>query len=579
MSASETQRINSSNLQQNLLQETNHAYEMASMLGRQYNALLPISILPLELFLKIIRDVISCPSFGYPSNYLRYVSQVCHHWRKAVLGAPLLWSQLIDCNNIHPKWFRVVLRRARSSPLRVTIRPLWDEMEGESKFAGPNVHLALRNLERVGGLDILCSVEEDIVRPMINHFQQPAPSLQCLTLSLSGCNDEDNDTNRDIQCLPANIFRGVTAPLRRLTLSRCLIDFKAPLYRHLTSLSISQIFRVVAPSVSDFLHLLRNMPDLTSLALTSAFSLSTITGRIEDVHLPRLSSLKISGMSAECSQFLSHLHYPALSRFELHLRGFDPGETEFASLIKHQLSTIEPFLSCTVRMLDKYFEFSTRRHGIEDETESPLLCISCSMLSSVSPTHTPRILLSLVAYIAPRACHCERLALTLDRNAGWPAETTFKCLTRTFSSVKRLDIMGTKRMQSCQPVDDFFRYISTPESEQPHDATSRDSTAPKRVLLPNLQNLYMNGHGTSGALISFLEYRRNCGLAIETIEFRKGFEDPSFIQSIKSLCISVTILGRDANAVVAPNLQQGSTAFFSYGAEEADDPELDYIAG
>ncbi|KDR73626.1 hypothetical protein GALMADRAFT_212471 [Galerina marginata CBS 339.88] len=564
------QKKNTSNLEI-LFQERNLTLEKASELGRQYNALLPISTLPLELLLKIFHyDMVTHPGPGDPSAYLRSLSQVCHHWRNSALEAPFLWSQLVECHCLPPKWFRVVLRRARSSPLRVTVLPLHGT-GGKRYFTDPNVHQALRELGNIGELDILWSDEEldEIVRPMIKHLQRPAPSLKRLTVRFA---DDDGDvTNIDILRLPANIFCGVTGPLQHLTLSCCMIDIKSPLYHCLTSLSMEYIPESVKPSISQFLDVLRITPNLTTLSLTWALKPSTSVGRIEGVRLSRLSSLKVAGMSAECSQFLSHLQYTALHRFELRLDQLDPEQINLSNLIKQPLSQIEPLRSCEVLMYERQIKFSSRRPGFEDEPGSALFYI---LLSWVPLAHIRTIFSSLITDISSWASHCEWLTLGLYPDAltviWW--DETFKCLARAFSSVKTLEIKTVEWI----PVDDFLCSVSYTECEQPYSTISHDSTASKHIMLPNLRNLYMNTKKPSPYLIAFLQYRRRCGLAIETIQFPKGFDHPWFVRDVKSLCSSVTVLSSDAP--VAP-VQENSNTLFDNEAMEDADPELDYVAG
>ncbi|KDR73621.1 hypothetical protein GALMADRAFT_251364, partial [Galerina marginata CBS 339.88] len=549
-------------------------------MGKKYNALLSISTLPLELLLKVFRcDVTPRMDFGDPSRHLRRISQVCHNWRKAALGTPYLWSQLIECQSIPPKWFRVVLRRARSSPLRVTVLPPQD-MASEPTVT--NVQLALRELGNIGELEILGSVNKWITRAMIKHLQQqPAPSLKRLTFTVDGDHPYDLDSSHiEVQLLPANIFCGVAGPLQHLTLSSCLIDLRSPLYHHLTSLSMTDIPKAAAPSVSHFLDALRNMPDLTSLSLTSVLLASAPERHVEDVHLPRLSNLKINEHTAQCSQLLPRLRYPAIRRFDLHLQAFDrTRQTNLSDLIKQPLSGVEPFPFCTM-LRDFYIGFSTRPQELRLDVDSDFFSVSWAVNPSVSSyTEALNILSSFVDDVAPRGSHCEMLTLDFCSDmSNLPECIIYNDFARPFSPVTILDVKGTNLR-----MDRFFDYLSTPNSGsmRPNSATSDSTsdsdacdsfcTAPTPTMqLPNLQHLFLDSKNASPSLIRFLEHRKECGYAIEYVHFT-CLSDQSMLDTVKALCSSVTV-----DAPSSP-VREEPREYFDYEGEEDIDSELDYL--
>ena len=285
--------------------------ESIRALRRRRNALAPISCLPPEVFYTIfsfVRRSPDCLILAEEPDHLAClrISHVCHQWRETVLSQPLLWDEL-DFTTVTAAGAAEILARARSVPLDLeAMVPFghWDD----SRFSAFQKELQA-HVSHTCHLGI--SVEPLRLRKTLEGLISPAPILEYLSLSV------DDESNSRVS-IPDNIFAGTTPRLSCLVLRNCDISWKSPLLIGLTHLEIRTPSMSKRPSLSAWLDMLNETPQLKTLTLDWAspvvsrhFTFPSDVDHI--VTLPSLIHLELSGFARDCGLALAHLALPALN--------------------------------------------------------------------------------------------------------------------------------------------------------------------------------------------------------------------------------------------------------------------------
>ncbi|KAI9453541.1 hypothetical protein BJY52DRAFT_834312 [Lactarius psammicola] len=278
------------------------------------NALAPISSLPPEVFATIF-SFVRLPDrsiLAEEPDHLAClrVAHVCHQWREIALNQPLLWSH-VDFTTLTLVGAAEMLARAKMVPLHVEARvPIgrWDD----SRFSAFKNDLQT-HVSHICHLGI--NLEYSHLHKTLEGLVSPAPTLEYLSLS--------SEARRDVLIqprvfVPDNIFDGTTPRLSCLELGNCDISWGSPLLKGLKHLEIRTPSASRRPSLSVWLDVLDEMPQLKTLSLHSATPVVPPGASLpfdikRTVTLPSLVHLDISASARDCGLALAHLVLPALT--------------------------------------------------------------------------------------------------------------------------------------------------------------------------------------------------------------------------------------------------------------------------
>ena len=250
-----------------------------------------------------------------PHSTTLATAQVCQRWRAVALNYSVLWSRIIDYERHSLLWIETLLTRSGSSLIDFdgdsVLKPV--ELQSSRGMAVlQSIFQRVASLQTVS-LHIRRAPWESICLSFLGHS---APNLEFLNL-ITSCPFPD--------CLyPLPLFANEAPRLRRLHLQRCLIDFSSSVLSNLTELSVSYVLAPhlimsssahthplkVAPSVAGWLRVLKNIPTLRFLTLTSAISHFTEPEPLPVVDLPHLSLLTIGTRFYPGISLIDHLNIP-----------------------------------------------------------------------------------------------------------------------------------------------------------------------------------------------------------------------------------------------------------------------------
>ncbi|TFY54182.1 hypothetical protein EVG20_g9817 [Dentipellis fragilis] len=254
--------------------------QVLSILKMRQNTLTPIHRLPADIFADIFSFLVvleppTAPTTQYSvahptvSESLGWVRiiHVCRRWRTIALDQPMLWSNV---SFELPLLMDAMLERSRGALLHIRK----DFMSGRSDK---------KCLDRVGFVLISESSRVRCINltfpytawdDILQYFRGFAPRLESLSLSRVGM-----ALDKSVQVLPAAVFDGSAASLRRLCLRNCSIPWTSPFLPGLSHLEISLPdpsnivsgrrlrTRYPLPTRRELLDALRPMPNLETLIL------------------------------------------------------------------------------------------------------------------------------------------------------------------------------------------------------------------------------------------------------------------------------------------------------------------------
>ena len=288
----------------------------------------PFNRLPPELLTAVFLEYAQQYQESYvDKNYLMTqvphwvsVSYVCRYWRNVALDCANLWSHLFF---ISPKWVDELLRRSKAAPL-IVHTDLCKVLEPHSGPIG-SLEKVLKNMERIQDIWIQYS-SNDVMEIICPRLNVPAPLLQSLHLTSS------SDISRYPFGISKDIFSGVIPRLKKVELTRCLVDWSSPIFNELTELSLEHI---VNNRMEPFLLVLRRLPGLRQLHLCHALptvdlGISPINHKniAKPVTLRQLEQLTLwdSQSIPEVVAFLAQLEIPITALVKLQCELDDPGE-------------------------------------------------------------------------------------------------------------------------------------------------------------------------------------------------------------------------------------------------------------
>jgi len=228
-------------------------------------------------------------------------SQTCHDWRTVAISAKPLWSGLVDFEGNSKAWNNELLRR--SYPFPIVVGSISYARRDSHTISAELAHLERIRIYRIG-------FEASSWSVLVEGLQKPAPHIEYLNIN------HINHSAIDSFILPSTLFAGDAPHLKRLEMTECLIDFRAPVLRSLTTLSVENLNTLIAPTALEWLEHLSRLPLLASLRLGSSMrpqdhsSLSISEQRTDQVKLSLLSTLNLDASLHDTHTFIKGLNFP-----------------------------------------------------------------------------------------------------------------------------------------------------------------------------------------------------------------------------------------------------------------------------
>ncbi|TFK66117.1 hypothetical protein BDN72DRAFT_962002 [Pluteus cervinus] len=229
------------------------------------------------------------------------ITHVSQRWRKVALECSQLWCEI---DALPEPAISTFLARSRGRNLVVSITPRLRFGRRWYTYSAP---LRAEVIAELPGIQQLSAMDERTISSILPCLiSAPAPKLE--TLRISGPFEGG--------FLPANIFRGITPPLRSLTLCRCLFNPNILLFTD--SLTVLEVLYCPIGSARVWPGILQQLPHLSALILRSSFTDTEyipIPEDVGDVPLLQLALLDITGSLFETDlDFLSHLTFPSQTK-------------------------------------------------------------------------------------------------------------------------------------------------------------------------------------------------------------------------------------------------------------------------
>ncbi|KAF7797606.1 hypothetical protein EIP86_008806 [Pleurotus ostreatoroseus] len=295
-----------------LVNETNHfgLGELTTIeRKRQYNATLPIAKFAPELVAKILEAHYEQWSMNQSIYDWLAVTHISHYWRSVALNTAKFWSRIpILSWDENLSMFREWLSRAQGAPLTIEIW-LPDLDEDDEVILAERVeayNMAMEHLAQVRSLHI--HLPETLL-PQLRWPMSSADILETLWFDIAPVPSGP----------PPFDLLSVLSPMPKLVALN--LEGASMLWgRSFFPGSLRSAFIIgsnMRPhSFAAVLENLANAPLLETLFLQSAFNF-TAKSSSEAVHLPRLTSLHLSGEAAQTVTLLKHIVFPVSARISL----------------------------------------------------------------------------------------------------------------------------------------------------------------------------------------------------------------------------------------------------------------------
>lgn len=241
---------------------------------------------------------------------LRELTHVCRYWRDIAIHSPKLWSNHIDCTNMAPKWFQLVLERAQDAHLFVTIpRPYTPRSFPNHTLA--NFKYLLASGKQFAGLhaDVLFHTTE-VKNAVLARMAEPMPAMsQCTWFYYPP------------DPISLNLFGGDAPALRKMYLRGCLPTVHPDIRRRLTHLILLDCPR----PAGGWVEFLRQTPQLEELTigLEPDNELEPPAARL---NFPRLTTLTIEGDSGTAGKLLASLQAAQLKHMDVSVNNVPRGD-------------------------------------------------------------------------------------------------------------------------------------------------------------------------------------------------------------------------------------------------------------
>ncbi|KAF8968580.1 hypothetical protein BDZ97DRAFT_1969721 [Flammula alnicola] len=469
-------------------------------------------------------------------------SQTCHDWRTVALATKPLWTQLIDFERRSLEWNDEMLRRSHPLPFHLTFQFSAARQRDPRRLSAQQDYI-----DRFQSYSIVCP--EAYWNDLLQGLESPAPNIETLRIARSRTL---TPTNPIPTPLPASLFAGYAPKLRRLEMAECMVDFRAPVLRALTSLHVADLHLENAPSPEQWLYYLTLMPSLTELFLEGAMISSGPTRReglstdpdIDD-RLPMISILQLDAATDDIGMMLAHLPMPPRPKWSLLCADARPGRAldevmqvfergvgvrgRGAYLNDNMNLDLEPddedddgcTLTLAARDKDVYIhsqpapDFRSHTYGSHHAAPNPFSIYVNLHLADADRHHWDTLFPSAMAALGGTISRVTALEMNMPYV---PADALLPVLRRA-ERVERLVRLSGAMTKALLPL---LQAPSSP-SHSPSSHTE-DHSAPLPLPLPSLKTLTFTDEramwGQSYlALVAFLRWRKAQGVSIRDVYF------------------------------------------------------------
>ena len=465
-------------------------------------------------------------------------SQTCHDWRTVAISIKTLWSGLVDFEANSKAWNRELLKRSYPSP--IVVGTMAHALRSCRVISAELAHLERMRVYRVG-------FEPKAWDILLEGLQQPAPHLEYL--NISHCIGH-NDLHSFV--LPSTLFAGDAPRLKRLEMTQCLVDFKAPVLRSLVTLSIENLNASMALTPLEWLDHLKRLPSLTTLRLINAMrppsshSTSSSSSTSVVTQLSHLSALHVDASLPELSVFLEGLEFPVSCGLMMSCNDSYPGP-ELDVVLEVYVDRLD--YAHRVRPEQCPFFIYAQRSTVSIWNEQPFYHSSnVTTDSSHDSKKTP-----------PRPSLCLDLNLLGGFEFGcWeslltPVLYTLRESFSTFTSIQlQLPMVhpgllpclvrATRLTQLINVSAVMTKKLLSHIQQQPSSSSSSSSSS--SIPLPALDTImFSDDESMWGApyrsFVSFLSWRRRVGYPVDKVVFKRCWVLEDTVVSLELLGVQV----------------------------------------
>lgn len=453
-------------------------------------------------------------------------SQTCHDWRTVAISIKTLWSGLVDFEANSEAWNRELLKRSYPSP--IVVGTMAYAFRSCRVISAELAHLERMRIYRVG-------FEPKAWDILLEGLQQPAPHLEYL--NISHCVGH-NDLHSFV--LPSTLFAGVAPRLKRLEMTQCLVDFKAPILRSLMTLSVENLNPSMALTPSEWLDHLKRLPSLTTLRLINSMrppsSHSTSSTPVV-TQLPHLSALHVDASLPELSVFLEGLKFPVSCGLMMSCNDSYPGP-ELDVVLEAYVDRLDyahrvrpeqcPFFiyaqRSTVSIWNEqpFYQSSADSSSHDSETPRPSLCLDLSLLGGFEFGCWESLLTPVLYTLRQSFSHVTSLQLQLPMvHPG-----LLPCLVRATRLTQLINVSAvmTKKL---------FSYI---QQQQLSSSSSIPLPALHTIMFSDDESMWGAPYRS---FVSFLSWRRRVGYPVEKVVFKRCWVLEDTMMSLELLGVQV----------------------------------------
>jgi hypothetical protein len=262
----------------------------ARHLLRQRNALAPIASLSADVLAEvftILQYMVYGVSKSEAPTFWRALTHTCQAWRLVAIQCSCLWS-IVDINRSNVPWSLLMITRAQSAPLSITIQSLTPSQERQVLTKVASCMATVRELSVV-----LDHKMNRTVKMLL--MSAPAPILRTLKVLLS-------KGRLGVSHFPLDgVFAEVTPQLTTLIVST--VDWNWPIFytKSITALHVSEVRNYdgldnnSAKRRDNLLKVLFTLHQLEELHISCALGQGPFEALTKKARMPRLRILKLAG--------------------------------------------------------------------------------------------------------------------------------------------------------------------------------------------------------------------------------------------------------------------------------------------
>ncbi|KAG9029718.1 hypothetical protein FRB95_004967 [Tulasnella sp. JGI-2019a] len=436
--------------------------------AHHHNTLLPISLLPNELLIRIfaLASVEKDHFFTYRIKRMRFplaeLALVCREWRKILHGTPSLWAHI--CSDYPRQIYLECLARSDDVPLHVSLNEhtphetmtFWEEI-CYKVHRWQSVEMVVKSMERLWELDRL---KAPLLEKLHVRYDPLVGGLATI-----------------------NYFCESASRLRYVTLANVGIPWVPSLLCHLKTLNISHEI-AVGLSAQQVVHVLHSCPDLVSvkLHLSSNSDPGPIPQDPFTMDLPQLKHLSLMVHPLITQHLLQWMRIPMCKSFDVdHDK---PTRPTFSTVTEHLIPCLSSILHTTSQLTIRlaaytlYYEATVATDDVDDRSVLRI-CFNSSGDKKVGKHYGLETLSWLLDNVHTPSFSSSTF-LTISIISPHVAITSIIDRLSSVVTKLRLDTLGP-------PSEAILSYLSEPVE------VAMGGTTMLTWLLPNLTELFAEG--------------------------------------------------------------------------------------